>query len=248
MASKIILIPLLSVIVAINDGSTDGTENIILDYRQRGIPITYYKQKNEGFASARNKAIELARGEWIAIIDHDDLCLPDRLAIQATHIKENSNCNLFFGNTIHFRNGDVEVRRHYDQFNPQPVALNLTAGNATKNLIKYGCFIDTESVIFNKEAAQFIGGFDTHFNYVADFDFFLRMGERYDLYAGNEILAKWRVHPGQLTQKIGPVHQEELNQIYRKYLKSNKIHILTRTCIGGKLFYFNLKQHIKRLG
>ena len=82
-------------IVAINDGSTDGTENIILDYRQRGIPITYYKQKNEGFASARNKAIELARGEWIAIIDHDDLCLPDRLAIQATHIKENSNCNLF---------------------------------------------------------------------------------------------------------------------------------------------------------
>ena len=45
-------------IVAINDGSTDSTEEIILDYMHQGVPIVYHKQENMGFAAARNKALE----------------------------------------------------------------------------------------------------------------------------------------------------------------------------------------------
>ena len=76
-------------IVAINDGSSDDTEKILMNYKNDGIPITYHKQTNQGFASARNKAIELAKGDWIAIIDHDDICLPNRLEVQIEHIKNN---------------------------------------------------------------------------------------------------------------------------------------------------------------
>ena len=73
-------------IVIVNDGSTDGTEEIILDYIDQGIPITYLKQENKGFGAARNKAIELAKGDWIAIIDHDDICIPNRLESQVNDI------------------------------------------------------------------------------------------------------------------------------------------------------------------
>ena len=48
-------------IIIINDGSTDNTENIIISYIDKNIPITYYKQINKGFASARNKALKLAK-------------------------------------------------------------------------------------------------------------------------------------------------------------------------------------------
>ena len=62
-------------IIIINDGSKDNTEKIILNYIQQGFPITYHSQENKGFAAGRNKGIELAQGEWIAIIDHDDVLI-----------------------------------------------------------------------------------------------------------------------------------------------------------------------------
>ena len=80
-------------IVVINDGSSDDTEEIILNYKRKGIPIIYHKQENMGFAAARNKAVELAKSKWIAIIDHDDICLSNRLAIQSTHIRKHSNAS-----------------------------------------------------------------------------------------------------------------------------------------------------------
>ena len=96
-------------IIAVNDGSTDDTEEIILDYIHQGFRITYHNQENKGFAAARNKAIELAKGEWVAIIDHDDICLLDRLEVQFTHIQENPTAKLFFGDAIHFIDEGVEI-------------------------------------------------------------------------------------------------------------------------------------------
>ena len=74
-------------IIAINDGSSDSTEKIIFSYIEKGVPIKYYYQDNKGFASARNQAIELSTNDWIAIIDHDDICLPHRLEHHNRQIK-----------------------------------------------------------------------------------------------------------------------------------------------------------------
>ena len=201
-------------IVIVNDGSTDSTENIIFNYINQNIPITYYKQVNQGLAAARNKGLELARGEWIAIIDHDDICLPNRLEIQARHIQTNRNAKLFFANTIHFNN-ENEIRRHYDRFNP--CQLDLSRGKALNSLLVHSGFIDTESVVFHKETALHIGGFDTKYKFVVDDDFFKRVGSKFDIFAGEETVSKWRVHNNQATQKMeNIIHQENIN-IFVKY-------------------------------
>ena len=109
-------------IVAINDGSTDKTEEILLEYKSKGVPITYFRQKNNGFAAARNKALELSKGEWIAIIDHDDICLPKRLEIHATHINENPSVKLFFANTVFFDDDGNEIR---SRFLPRKILLHV---------------------------------------------------------------------------------------------------------------------------
>ena len=60
-------------IIVVNDGSKDGSENIIKDKRKRYHNILYYKQRNEGVSAARNLGIKKARGEYITFVDGDDL-------------------------------------------------------------------------------------------------------------------------------------------------------------------------------
>ncbi len=208
-------------IVAVNDGSTDKTEEILLEYKSTGVPITYFIQENNGFAAARNKAVELSKGEWIAVIDHDDICLPKRLEIQANHIRENPSVKLFFANTVHFDDNGNEIRRQFDRLNP--CELSLRKGKAMNSLLAFSCFIDTESVVFNKKAALSIGGFDTSYKYIVDYDFFLRMGLTFDLFGSEELVSKWRVHKGQASQRMETIMFKESNRIFFKYFCSNYV-------------------------
>lgn len=213
-------------IVAVNDGSTDKTEEIILEYKNKGVPITYFRQENQGFASARNKAVALSRGEWIAVIDHDDVCLPGRLEIQAAHIREHPKAKLFFANTVHFNDDGTEIRRQFDRVNP--CEWSLTKGKAINRLLARGCFIDTESVVFNKEAALSIGGFDKSYRYIVDYDFFLRMGSTFDLFGSDELVSKWRVHEDQASQTMSLIMFQESDRIFFKYFRSDYLASKTR--------------------
>ena len=223
-------------IVVINDGSTDKTEEIIFSYKQRGIPIIYHKQLNQGFATARNKAIELAQGDWIAIIDHDDICLPNRLEIQVDQILHHSQVKLFFANTIHFSDENHTLRHQYDRFNPN--ILNLSKGESANHLLSHGCFIDSEAVIFNKKAAQKINGFDARYKYVVDYDFFIRMGLDYDMFTSKETVSKWRVHAEQATQKMGNLIYLEEKSIFMNYFTHDQIKLVTKAMM--------ILNHVKR--
>ncbi len=62
-------------ILVIDDGSTDATSAVAAAY-----PVTVVRQENRGISAARNRAFREATGTWLALLDADDLWLPDRLA------------------------------------------------------------------------------------------------------------------------------------------------------------------------
>ncbi len=71
--------------IIIDDGSTDTSAEIVHSYEDERVSLI--RQKNTGLAAALNKGIELAKGEYIARMDADDVSLPERLEVQVDYLK-----------------------------------------------------------------------------------------------------------------------------------------------------------------
>jgi glycosyltransferase involved in cell wall biosynthesis len=199
-------------LVVVDDGSKDGTRRIVESY---GRAVRYHFQPNAGFGAARNKAVSLSQGEWIAVIDHDDLCLPERLEAQAAAARAHPEAALIFSDSEHFQDDGSVLRRQFEHFNP--CALDLRPGAAAEALLVHGCFIDSETAFFRKDAALAAGGFDESYRYVNDYDFFLRFGLKHSFAGVDRVLARWRVHPGQLTQTAHETIVREHLKLYREW-------------------------------
>ena len=211
-------------IIIIDDGSIDKTKKIIQKYIKKNINIKYFFQKNSGFASARNLGLINSTYEWIVIIDHDDIALPDRLEIHKSQIENNSNAKLFFGDTIHFKEGNDLIRKNLEIFNLNKI--NLKKKEIYNSLLLEGCFIDSESVVLNKKTAIEIGGFNNRYKYLADYDFFCRLGLFYEFGMTNKTLSKWRVHEEQASKTMESIYKKELLFFYiYNFFRKNSLYI-----------------------
>ena len=87
-------------IICIDDGSTDGSLNILLDYAGRDDRITVVSQKNQGLSAVRNRGITEAKGEYVQFLDSDDMLVPTALENLYAFASENRLDMLFFNARI----------------------------------------------------------------------------------------------------------------------------------------------------
>lgn len=100
-------------IIILNDGSTDNSEEIILEYASQDERIQYYKHKNIGLGPTRNKGIEYAKGEYLSFIDSDDYVSLHMLETLYTRAKK-ENADVVCGQVLlEYENGYQILRQDF---------------------------------------------------------------------------------------------------------------------------------------
>lgn len=75
-------------IIVVDDGSSDSTSEVLSAYQRREPRLQVIRQENKGVSVARNMALTVAKGDYIAFLDDDDRCLPRRLEVQLQKVQE----------------------------------------------------------------------------------------------------------------------------------------------------------------
>lgn len=152
-------IDLIEEIIIVNDGSTDNTEQIIMQYIENNpkLPINYIKQENKGVSYTRNAGIRKSKSDWIALLDSDDVWLPNKIEQQYEQVKNNPEI-LFLGSEY-----------------PLKIYLKKYTSGVHKLTASALCFRSTPvtpSVIFHRETGIELGLFNESMQYCEDINFY----------------------------------------------------------------------------
>lgn len=157
-------------IIVIDDGSTDNTKKILGPYII-DKKIKYIYQANRGLSGARNTGIKVARGEFIALLDADDIFLPNKIERQVLHMINNPTCDMSYCDLYHFwddRPNEL-LKLNYKYYSGRDVFPNLLRKS----------FIAPVTVVFRKKVFEKYGYFNEEIRqYAEDFDFWLRLSYR----------------------------------------------------------------------
>jgi len=196
-------------LVIVNDGSTDSTESIIFEFRDKGHPVTYHYQQNRGLQFSRNKAIELSRGDYLAFFDHDDILMPDMLERQLAAFDEETI--LVYGNFI---TKEMTSGKEYMPFDPD---REFHYGRVAEELCKKN-FIWLETVLARTEAVHRLGeAFDPHLRIADDIDFLLRLSLTGNFKFTRNVTFLYRMHPENLTTSRRHYFVHDYSYMLQKY-------------------------------
>lgn len=165
-------------IVVVNDGSTDGCEKIveeIIANNKTNKTLKLINKKNGGASSARNVGIKESLGEWIALLDSDDIWLPDKIQKQIDEVSKNTDIK-FIGTN---RNNEV-----YPFFGKSKKRLYSVSSKE----ILFKWWPSTPTVMFHKSLFFEVGGYDEKLVGAEDSDFWLRCANKTRIYVLNEFL------------------------------------------------------------
>lgn len=198
----------IEVIVA-DDGSTDGTGEIVKGLIAKDTRVKYVYQKNAGQSAARNAGIAAAKGEYVAFLDADDLFMPEKISRQVASLEANPEYGVSYCKIYHFFDDKPDEKYWFEV--PHP------SGEIFPNLLRAN-FINPLSVVLKKSLLDKWGAFEPTFRRVDEQYLWLKLSYRGAkfLYL-DEPSALYRVHRKSLSND--PEYFEETEAQFLKLLE-----------------------------
>lgn len=216
-------------VVVVDDGSTDTTADVLRGYGER---VRWISQPNAGLAGARNAGLAMARGDYIALFDADDLCHPDRLAVEVAVLDALPHVILVSGAFEAFdANGpipDFGIERYYSAIASTHGGLAALYGETRSidcpraasaswrraivrvgrvdEAMVWGSFVHPPTVMFRRSAWIGVGAFASTLRNLADYDWLLRVAAL-GAFAHVELpLIRYRLSEGQMSGDRNTLH------------------------------------------
>ncbi|HBU09079.1 MAG TPA: glycosyl transferase family A [Candidatus Omnitrophica bacterium] len=172
-------------LIVINDGSKDASEKVILGIKDERIK--YFRQENKGLSETRNRAISLSSGEFIAILDQDDVWETEKLAQQVNLMDTRPAVGVVYTDAYPVNaKGDVLGIRGRDTYFTGQLVPALLRNN----------FICCPTVMFRAACLKRIPGFRTDLKIAEEYDLYLRLSRICDFACVERPLARYRLHAG----------------------------------------------------
>lgn len=200
-------------VLVINDGSTDGTENVALKYKDK---IRYFKKENGGVSSALNLGIEKMEGDYFSWLSHDDLYYSDKIEIQMLELEKYQYKYKVITGKSNLINENGKLILSSKNKNPKVLTSKKFY---KKNIYKTpsGC-----GFLIHKDLLKSVGKFNENYRFIQDADYWFRIAhEKVDVLDLRRSIVKTRVHPNQATVYLKHRYSAELSEMLK--IESKKI-------------------------
>ena len=190
--------------IIVDDGSIDNTYNIAHSCAEKDHRITVFAQKNIGIfrlAETYNFALKQSKGKYIAVLEGDDVWLPEKLALQVTGLEKDDHAVLSYGKAYSSREDlDFNYQLISLEHIPNEIKTNNPIGMIA-NRILFENFIPALTVVIRRESLDMIGGFkqSNHLPLV-DLPTWIELSLYGKFIFVNSPCARWRVYPNQVTK------------------------------------------------
>jgi glycosyltransferase involved in cell wall biosynthesis len=178
-------------IVISDDGSTDGTPEIIRGFSDPRIRFMSFEE-NSGIAAAMNSATVRAAGEFIAILNSDDFALPGRLAAQVAFLRQHDEIAAVFGLPRQVGE-DGETTLGFEPFETPFIGAHYPRQAWLRHLFFHGNCLCAPTAMIRRSAYADIGNDDRRLTNLHDLDRWVRLLERFDIYVLPDELTAFRV-------------------------------------------------------
>jgi glycosyltransferase involved in cell wall biosynthesis len=156
-------------IIVVDDGSRDGTLSVARQFDSKGVSIV--SQSNQGASAARNRALNLAQGDYLQWLDADDLLAPDKVQKQMDIARETaSKRTLFSSPWAHFF-----YRTSRAQFIPTELWSDLSPVEWLTRKMAHNCHMQTATWLVSRDLTEAAGPWDVRLWKDNDGEYFCRV-------------------------------------------------------------------------
>ena len=227
--------------IVVDDGSTDDTAALAASTGDHRVRVV--RQANAGVSAARNRGAVDARGEFLSFLDSDDLWTPDKLAAEVAALRADPAAGLAYTWTRFIDRDGL----------PLPWTATANAEGMVRDQLLLGCFLaNGSSIMVRRSAFEAVGGYEPSLRTAEDWDFYLRIAERYPFVCVPALNVLYRIDPRSKSFDLRPHETANLRVIERAFANEREERRpLKRTALANlyrHLFNRALQEPITRSG
>ncbi len=202
-------------IIILNDGSTDKSEDEILSFSDSRI--YYFSEKNQGAGAGRNFVINKAKGDYIALLDADDVWFPFYLEEQNRLISKYPNEVVFATNSEFLNNGRIIKKEYSIDVNRQKdLVVNFFESSYMSSII------NSSSTVIKNSAIKKIGKYNPLIKSGQDTDFFIRLGLLFPIVFSSRVCVQILIIKNSLSRRTKSISEKANFNEFEEFEKNNK--------------------------